>query len=547
MVVAGGASDSEIAEFAQGLTETCMSCHGGPGVRQAAEDGATFRKEFLFIEDDQDPNFKYGALARDGINCTLCHHIGDGGTEADFFKFATTGRFPMSPKSVIYGPYQSTTLHPEPMEHGVGFTPEYGPHVDALSTSSRLCGHCHSIDLPVIDAPTVPGTPPSAAFPIGFNDPDYPFPIHAEQATYTEWLNSEFQTIFGTTSETAQSCQHCHMQETYDGSPIETIIASIQDASYPEILWQLPDLFLEARGEFGRHQFVGLNVPLLQLFNQFESVLGVSKANYMSGLSTALANTIAAMLDQAANRTATLDVAASVQSDDVVVDVTVTNLTGHRFPSGVAFRRAWLEVLLVDTATGDTVWGSGRTNNVGVIVDQNGAPLPTEFFKDNVWQEHHETIDSQSQVQIYEEVALNSAGDVTYSFLRRGSDPKDNRLLPRGWTAEGPSNTISAAIIESTHPKGVAALDPSYADGSGTDSLSYVIPLPVGPQVGDLEVRVTLNYQSTSPAFLQEKFTWSKDGPATKRLYYLMSNLNTSGTPIENWKLSVQTASASVE
>ena len=52
-------------------------------------------------------------------------------------------------------------------------------------------------------------------------------------------------------------------------------------------------------------------------------------------------------------------------------DVAVTNLTGHRFPSGVGFRRAFIELLVVETADGRQrlVWASGRTNSVGVIVD----------------------------------------------------------------------------------------------------------------------------------------------------------------------------------
>jgi hypothetical protein len=43
------------------------------------------------------------------------------------------------------------------------------------------------------------------------------------------------------------------------------------------------------------------------------------------------------------------------------------NLAGHGFPTGVGFRRAFIELVVKD-ASGKVVWGSGRTNELGVIV-----------------------------------------------------------------------------------------------------------------------------------------------------------------------------------
>jgi hypothetical protein len=40
------------------------------------------------------------------------------------------------------------------------------------------------------------------------------------------------------------------------------------------------------------------------------------------------------------------------------------------------------------------------------------------------------------------------------------------------------------------------------------------------------------------------RFDEAPDYPATKRLYYLTSNLNTAGTPIENWKLKIVSSSS---
>jgi hypothetical protein len=84
--------------------------------------------------------------------------------------------------------------------------------------------------------------------------------------------------------------------------------------------------------------------------------------------------------------------------------------------------------------------------------------------------------------------------------------------------------------------------DPAYADGSGTNVVRYEIPLSAfsGKNV---TITATLNYQSIPPYFLNDRFTQAPNEPATQRLYYLRSNLQTKGTPIENWKFQIATAS----
>ena len=51
--------------------------------------------------------------------------------------------------------------------------------------------------------------------------------------------------------------------------------------------------------------------------------------------------------------------------------MTIDNLVGHRFPSGVGFRRAFLELAVLDGA-GEVLWASGRTDGAGVLVDEQG-------------------------------------------------------------------------------------------------------------------------------------------------------------------------------
>ena len=72
--------------------------------------------------------------------------------------------------------------------------------------------------------------------------------------------------------------------------------------------------------------------------------------------------------------------------------------------------------------------------------------------------------------------------------------------------------------------------------------MRYEIPLSAFTS-RNVTITATLYYQSIPPYFLRDRFTQAPNGPATQRLYYLTSNLQTKGTEIENWKFLVTSAS----
>ncbi|HEY2139247.1 MAG TPA: hypothetical protein VGH00_04145, partial [Chthoniobacterales bacterium] len=395
-----------------------------------------------------------------------------------------------------------------------------------------------------------------------------------EQLTYLEWLNSSYQNEFGKNPK-SQTCQDCHMRGSYRNAGgtlevplIQQPIATVQDDQYPAVEHRLPEDKVQVRfrdNGFVRHQLQGLNLPLLEMFSQFMSdwksgdqnfpyneVLGVRQNDYMLTVNADLPNAIDAFVEQAQNTTASVAIApVRIENDKLVANVTVTNKTGHRFPSGVGFRRAFLEFQVIDNRSGKTIWASGRTNELGIIVDETGKPLPSEFFEPRagepgetrqVYQPHHydqpgHTITRQDEVQIFEELMLDAEGNFTTSFIRRNTPIKDNRLLPLGWTTQGPDPSFSGEFLEATHPHGTAD-DNHYRDGSGTSVVTYEVPLAgIDPKLVTLSA--TLYYQSIPPYYLKMRFEQAPDYPATKRLYYLASNLSTAGTPLENWKFQV--------
>jgi mono/diheme cytochrome c family protein len=530
------------------VRNACLSCHGAMGKRQLDADtstpgGGDFQLEFLQLTNRSNPNFKYGALARDGISCAVCHRMIPHDTPPGvapleyFLETSITGRFEVGPPDSVFGPYRH--IAPYTMANAIGIRPKFNPYLK----SARLCGSCHTIDLPVLD-----GRPGQRSL---------------EQVTYLEWLNSQYQTEFGPHGPNAKTCQACHMPGHYHsekkGIDVDQLLqkmAIIQDQDYPESEHSAPEhkLMIRDRANFTRHELLGLNVFLLEMFKQFNDILGVRKEDYMSGSSTDLEDAIDNIAQQAQQRTATLQVAARATGlRTVTAEVAVTNLTGHRFPSGVGFRRAFIELLVFDR-TQRLVWASGRTNALGVIVDGNAEILPSEFFTEytDCWgrvqqhfQPHYQVITSPQQVQIYEELIKNAEGKFTTSFTRRDETVKDNRLLPIGWTEHGPNPSLNGRFLAATHAEGVHG-DPDYVNGQGMDRIIYLITLPAGVDPSQVAVQATLYYQSIPPYYLNDRFKTAPHRAGTQRLHFLASNLKLDRTPAEDWKLKIASATVLV-
>jgi cytochrome c553 len=571
------------------LQDACLSCHGIGGQRQFAIDRFAASKcddKFLRADVDavpfpkNDPAAAYGALARDGVTCNACHQMALDKTaraaharepqnacvaerqayltpDLDGFARTFSGSFFMGAPDVLYGPF------PDPkqksMKNAIGISPEHNRHI----RSSEVCGSCHMVHLPILHRDKAVG---------------YVF----EQATYAEWAFSDYRT--GTTPDgelpggpgaQAQSCQDCHMPSRgADGHPYRSKIAAIQEYStFPQAEYTLPrqDIDLPRRTGFAQHTLVGLNLFLTKMAQQFPDLLGIRAQDPMlvgAGLDPAWF-TERAILEQAGRRTAVVTI-GEVKTDGGTLSATVTvvNKTGHKFPTGVGFRRAFLEFRVLD-AKDVVLWSSGRTNKAGVIVDEAGAPIAGELWwtddcsqrlnpQARVHQPHYEVIDRQAQAQIYEELVsapaevdtpacgtgVAPAGMLTTSFLSQCTKAKDNRILPHGFlplaarTAIANSLGAGHELAEDVAARGVGE-DPDYRSG-GADALVYRVPLAaLSGKAAAIEA--TLYYQATPPYFLQDRFCTSKSDD-TRRLYFTAGNLDLKDTAAKDWKLKVFTA-----
>jgi hypothetical protein len=553
--------DSEIAYLSKHradkekeIVNLCFSCHGAMGQRQMTLDSngkELFNPSIVQIDDLANPKFMYGALARDGISCAVCHHIKPTLDKSlmQFIDEDATGRFQYTAADELHGPFEKPVTIP--MKHSL----EINPVHDSYTTNARICGTCHTIHLPVIDAADTPAhenkTQECQAEKFSF-----------EQATYLEWLNSAYENEIDPASHhSAKSCQDCHMRGELNEAQIQTQIAVVEDNKYPATDFRGPDnelnVPIRASG-YARHEFQGLNVYLLSLFDQFNEELGVRKCDYMSsgcsgkepksGIPFAMRN----FLENAAQNTATLSLSkpALDAHGNLVVDVTITNLTGHRFPSGVSFRRAFIDFAVTD-ANGKVIFESGRTNTIGAIVDMNDSVLPSEYngsqgpngmsYQPHFWSPGN-PITRSDQVQIYEELLKDADGNFTTSFLRQDCHFKDNRILPLGWRKSGPdTKKFHGKPLEETWPDLVGD-DPHYADPLGAKGQSvvrYQVTLPAGTTLANVNVSAQLYYQAIPPYYLRQRFEQAPDGIGTQRLYFMTSTLDTSKTPFPGWKLLV--------
>lgn len=234
--------------------------------------------------------------------------------------------------------------------------------------------------------------------------------------------------------------------------------------------------------------------------------------------------------------------------------IKITNKVGHFLPSGVGFRRVFIEFLVRD-AQGEILWALGRTNKLGAIVDgTTNNVLESEQpvkFPDAAFQPHFQIIDSEDQVLIYQEVIEDSDGNLTTSFMRRVNTLKDNRLRPKGFDPEFFAMNSSVFIQELAEITGDAQFDPYYSDPNltGADVIEYLVTLDEEKMAEVDNVVVTVYSQSIPPFYLQQRFRDANRGPAIKnhieRLYHLTSHLNVDAEDdrgekfIDNWKLKI--------
>jgi len=257
---------------------------------------------------------------------------------------------------------------------------------------------------------------------------------------------------------------------------------------------------LPERSPFVKHFFVGANVFMLKILRDNGAEIGVTATTEQFD------STIARTLYQLRNFTA--DISASynwLSADELEIKVAVKNLVGHKFPSGYPSRLTWINFELLDNSNQVVFSSGGWDAATGEI---NGLDIPYET--------HYDIITDEEQVQIYQALMEDVDGNVTYTLLRGANYIKDNRLLPQGFTSNGP-------YYDSTRVEGLALQDPNFnggptAEGTGIDTITYKVSNLTGSDIYVVNVRML--YQSTTPRFIEDLFQYNTPEVNIFETYY---------------------------
>jgi len=462
------AVSAEVADnpgLAAVIEDKCLTCHAPMAHALAHEASETLGMDILEQATSR------AQLAIDGVSCTLCHQM----TDDDFGEDASYGgAFTINGLKEVYARHLAPSFNP--MFGFSGYTATARTHVG----TSQHCAVCHTLFTDTIGADGVP---------TGHS--------MAEQTPYLEWLNSVFNDEGPIPGPDAASCQDCHMPSR---SVADEVIAT-QLARQPSGGDFGPGA-APVREPYSRHVSSGANTLLLEILKANPGDLNPNADS--ASLDAALANARATL----AQRTARLSVLnPSRTGDQVAFTVRVDNLAGHKFPSAIPTRRAWLRVR-VKNAAGAVVFASGEHDSAGRLVNAAGQVLPSEALDGGILP-HYEVVRDAAEVQVYEGIMKDPAGQVTWRLLRASGYAKDNRLLPRGWV---PTHEDAPE----TAPRGAAATDSGFV--GGRDEILYEVVAP--PAAGPYVVEVDLLYQVLSPRFAAELFLVRTRETESFRRYY---------------------------
>ena len=434
-------------KHAAAIQDECAACHMPMSTRierAAGGQGQVFAH--LPIAGDDSPLHR---LAADSISCTVCHQIAPDrlGTRESFNSNFVLRPTPAGGVRQIFGPYAIDPGRRTIMRSVTGFEQAEAPHVK----QSELCASCHTL---ITDAYGPDGSVIGSL---------------PEQMNYPEWLHSDF-------NREQRSCQSCHMPKAEGPIRASSVLG-------------------DARDSLSRHLFVGGNAFMVRLLNRYRLELGVE------ALPSELEATARATIRQLQQETAELALSEPrVENGALAFDVRVRNLTGHKFPTGYPSRRTWLHVTVRD-ARGAVMFESGAVEPDGAIRGNDADRDPSAF------EPHYEEITRADQVQIYEPILGDPAGQPTTGLLTAVRYLKDNRLLPRGFD----KRTAGAEI----GVYGAAASDADFAGGG--DTVRYRVQAAGS---GPYRVQVELLYQSIAYRWAHNLERYDAPEPARFLGYY---------------------------
>jgi hypothetical protein len=379
-----------------------------------------------------------------GVSCDFCHRLLD--------PIYEPGVSPIQDNSILAALSFPTTEFGNGMYTIDPTGARRGPFVDATSghailvspfhREAALCGTCHDVSNPEFEKDGEGGYAPNALDTTATDfSPNTLLPV---ERTYSEWLHSTYNTPegvyapeFGGNKAMVSTCQDCHMRD---------VTGHGADPAYgPPLRTDLP-----------LHDITGGSAWLAGLMYGMHPTK-VNEAAMLDGVDRALY-----MLENAA------DLGALQVGEEL--KVTVTNMTGHKLPTGYPEgRRIWINVQFY--------------NDANQIISESGAyDLNSGVLSHD---EHAKIYHVEPAIDSTVSGLTGLPEGPSFHFVLNSTVATDNRIPPRGFTNATFDNF------------GGSPVGYSYEDGQYWDDTAYPLPL------GATSAQVTLYYQSTSKEFVE--------------------------------------------
>jgi hypothetical protein len=394
------------------IEDECSKCHMPMARYQSRYEG---KKGEVFSRLSTDPDDRMARLAQDGVSCSLCHQIQKEklGTRESLVGGFVIDTTHARGEREEYGPFKIDDGENRIMRTSTsGYRPTEGEHI----RQSELCATCHTLIT-------------TALGPTGQKIGELP-----EQMPYQEWVQSDFKD--------KQSCQNCHMPVVEEMVRVTNTMGKYRDG-------------------MARHTFLGGNFFIQRVLNKYRDQLGVIALP--EEFDAAATRTI----EHLKSKTAQISIdRIEFSGGRLQADISVQNLSGHKFPTAYPSRRAWLHVTVKDPS-GRMLFESGALNPDGSITGNDNDSDKTRF------EPHYTEINNIDQVQIYEDIMVGQDNIPTTGLLTAVRFIKDNRLLPKGFD--------KAKVDQEIAPQGGAMTDPDFKAGGDTIRYSIFIGNAEGP------------------------------------------------------------------
>jgi len=466
-----------------GIGDFCLRCHsplgwyGGRVLKRRAVQPVNGQVDPHDLIDGTDGCQLQGSYDTgqdyDGIGCHFCHRkleqspSGQPHQVANARVWIDDGDCGGFGEPCRAGPY----TYPAPMPGGGEFNPPHAWEQRHFLGSAEACGSCHDVSSPSTDT----GPFRRLILPDGSasgQDTGLAFPI---ERTYSEWLASDFSAVLFRDDYEARSvqqraehiargasCRDCHMPQAQAATPGGSVRACT---------------FGPPRtGDMPVHAFVGGNTW----------VPAILKGEYPGlGRSAAFDWTVARAAEMLSERSLRIEASGDVveSTSELALRVKLTNLAGHKLPTGYGEgRRMWPSVEVRD-GKGEVLWRDGHWDpDTGELA--TSAQTRVYEIKQGIW-----------DAEAGECRTRDSKGREAFHFVLNNCIAKDNRIPPAGFRG-----------LDSLELRPVAHNYPETRPGSGQalnyDVIEYRVPLPAELS-HPVSVTVRLHYQIASKAYVE--------------------------------------------